>query len=381
MTSNMIFRLGSLTKQFTAVCILLLEEQGKLSVKDDILKYLPDYPTHGVNITIEHLLTHTSGIPCFTKSLNILEIEQTKLTTREILALFQDKPLDFEPGERYSYSNSGYNVLGAIIESVSGITYEQFVEENIFQKLKMMHSFYDHPEEVVKNKIQGYDKRSSGYKLAPYMTMSAPFSAGGLRSTVGDLEIWNKAIQSGKIVSKQKLSEAFAPFILNSGELSFYGYGWELKPFLEHKTYSHSGDIFGFSAGALYFPKKDIYIAILSNNTSSLRLFTSWKISSLLLGEAIEPNSKITLRDPEEYTGTYQHNNKLYKITNGIHGLSLNPAFGQGKLLPMKKDVFYVDETIASYIFNRDSTGMVKSFTVRNLYFGDEWYTALRLIE
>ena len=120
MTPEMIFRLGSITKQFTAVSVLLLKEQGKLSVKDDIRKHLQDYPTNGELITIENLLTHTSGIPSFTEFPNILEIEQMKLTTEEILDLFKNKPLEFKPGERYSYSDSGYNVLGAIIERVSG---------------------------------------------------------------------------------------------------------------------------------------------------------------------------------------------------------------------------------------------------------------------
>lgn len=179
MTSEMIFRIGSLTKQFTAVSILMLEEKGKLKIKDKISQHLIDYPTSGKIITIENLLTHTSGIPSFTSFPNSLEIEQTKLTTTEILALFKNKPLEFEPGERYSYSNSGYSVLGAIIESVSGMTYEEFVETEIFEKLDMNNSFYDHPEEIVKNKILGYDKDSLGFKRADFMTMCAPFSAGG----------------------------------------------------------------------------------------------------------------------------------------------------------------------------------------------------------
>src|SRR5680860_632469 len=142
MTSEMIFRLGSITKQFTAVSILILEERSKLNVEDDIRLHLPDYPTHGKVITIENLLTHTSGIPSFTSFPNSNEIEQMKLTTSEILDLFKDKPLEFEPGERNSYSNSGYDVLGAIIESVSGITYEEFVETEIFEKLGMHNSCY-----------------------------------------------------------------------------------------------------------------------------------------------------------------------------------------------------------------------------------------------
>lgn len=381
MTPEMIFRLGSLTKPFTAVSILLLEEEGKLSVEDDITRFLHDYPTHGAKITIENLLTHTSGIPDFTRFPNARKIEQTQLTTGEILELFKDKPLDFEPGEKFLYSNSGYDVLGAIIESVSGMSYEQFVENNIFQKLEMHHSFYDHPEEEVENKIPGYDKNSNGYKLAPYAAMCAPFSAGGLRSTVGDLAIFNKALHDGKLIPEQELSKVFSPFKLNTGELSYYGYGWYLKPFLGHTAYSHSGNIYGFVTGTLFFPESDIFIAMLSNNTSSLLALSSWKISAILLEEDIETNAKVPVREPEDYTGTYQYNNKQYVVSDGIDGLSLKPAFGEGRLLQIKNDVFYIDGTIVTNTFNRDSTGKVESFTAKNLYFGDELYSARRLIE
>ena len=280
MKPEMIFRLGSMTKQFTAVSILILEEQGKLGLKDDIRKHLPNYPTHGEVITIENLLTHTSGIPDFTKSPDILEIEQTKLTTSEILDLFKDKPLEFKPGERYKYSNSGYNVLGAIIESASGKTYEDFVETEIFGKLNMKNSFYDHPEEVVKNKILGYDKDSTGFKRADYMTMCAPFSAGGLRSNVYDLVIWNKAIHEGKLISSERLSKALMPFRLNSGEFSSYGFVWFSDKFKGHQLYHHNGVIFGFRTSGFYFPKEDIFISILSNNTSHNTDYINFLISS-----------------------------------------------------------------------------------------------------
>jgi CubicO group peptidase (beta-lactamase class C family) len=158
MTSKMIFRIASITKQFTAVATLLLEEKGKLKIHDDFRKYLPDYPDPGKVITIEHLLTNTSGIPDYVSFPNHNKISQTKITTSGILDLFKDKPLEFEPGEHYSYSSSGYNILGAIIENVSGMTYEEFVETEIFEKLNMNNSFYDHPDEIVKNKILGYVK-------------------------------------------------------------------------------------------------------------------------------------------------------------------------------------------------------------------------------
>jgi CubicO group peptidase (beta-lactamase class C family) len=381
MTSKMIFRLGSITKQFTAVSILMLEEQGKLNLKDDIRKHLASYPTHEKVITIENLLTHTSGIPSFTSFPNSLEIEQTKLTTTEILDLFKDKPLEFEPGERFSYSNSGYDVLGAIIESVSGMTYEEFVETEIFEKLGMHNSCYDHPEEIIKNKILGYDKDSLGYKRANYMTMCAPFSAGGLRSNVGDLAIWNKAIHEGQLISVENLTRAFIPFKLNSGELSNYGFGWSSNSFLGHQLYHHDGGIFGFSTIGFYFPMEDIYIAILSNNTSSNPGYLNFFISSIILDEKINGSVKIDTNKIDEYSGTYEYNDNTILITSDSSGLLIELPWQKGNLRSTGTSDFYIDGTIISCAFNPDSTGLVESITIKHRFFGDEWITAVRSTE
>ena len=133
-----VFRLGSITKQFTAVAILMLEAEGKLSVADDLTKYLPDYPTQGESITIEHLLTHTSGIHNHTDDADFLDLARTDHTVQELIDLFKDKPLDFKPGEQWNYSNSGYILLGAIIEKVSGMPYADFIEQRIFQPCRQL---------------------------------------------------------------------------------------------------------------------------------------------------------------------------------------------------------------------------------------------------
>ena len=381
MTSDMIFRLGSITKQFTAVSILILEEQGKLSVKDDIQKHLPNYPAYERIVTIENLLTHTSGIPSFTGFPNSFEIEQMKLTTNEILDLFKDKPLEFEPGERYSYSNSGYAVLGAIIESVSGMTYEDFVETKIFQKLGMNYSFYDHPEEIVKNKILGYDKDSLGYRSADYMTMCAPFSAGALRSNVRDLAIWNKAIHEGQLISVENLERAFMPFKLNSGELSNYGYGWSSNSFLGHQLYHHDGGIFGFSTSGFYFPIEDIYIAILSNNTSFDPGYLNFLISSTILDEEVPRSVKIDTNKIDEYSGTFKYNDNAILIARDSTSLLIDAPWQKGNLKAIGTNEFYIDGTIISCVFNQDSTGLVESITIKHRFFGDEWITAVRSVK
>ncbi len=155
---DMVFELGSITKQFTAASILLLQERGQLRVEDDITKYLTDYPTHGETITIEHLLTHTSGIPSYTGLPEWISRVREDMTLQTLIGLFKDKPLEFKPGEKWAYNNSGYILLGAIIEKVSGKSYEQFVEEEIFARLGMKNSRYGHAREVVSRRASGYSK-------------------------------------------------------------------------------------------------------------------------------------------------------------------------------------------------------------------------------
>ena len=155
---EMVFELGSITKQFTATAILLLQERGQLSVEDDVTKYLPDYPTHGQKITIDHLLTHVSGIPSYTGLPEWLPRVREDMTVQQVIDLFKDKPLEFNPGEQWSYNNSAYILLGAVIEKVSGKSYEDFIEQEIFAPLGMKSSRYGHQDEVVSGRVTGYEK-------------------------------------------------------------------------------------------------------------------------------------------------------------------------------------------------------------------------------
>jgi CubicO group peptidase (beta-lactamase class C family) len=378
MTSEMIFRIASITKQFTAVSILLLEERSKLKISDDFRKYLPDYPDYGKVITIEHLLTNTSGIPDYTGFPNHDEISQTTVTTSEILDIFKDKPLEFEPGEHYSYSSSGYNILGAIIEGVSGMTYEEFVETEIFEKLGMHNSFYDHPEEIVKNKILGYVMDSLGYRRADYITMSDPFSAGALSSTVHDLAVWNKSIHDGKLISVENLARAFKPYKLNSGELSSYGFGWDTHLFLGHQLYHHSGRINGFRTNGFYFPKEDIYIAILSNNSSIGPRNLSLFIASELLGESSKKAIKLDKTEILNLIGTYANSERTIKITEDSNKLFFDISWANGELITSSKNEFYVNGTHIGCTFDHDSTGMAKSISVKHRFFGHTAFTLNR---
>src|SRR5580698_9862694 len=195
------FRLGSITKQFTAACILLLEERGKLKVDDPVKKYMTDAPAAWDKVTIFNLLTHTSGIPSFTGFPDYSSTEAVPTTPEKLVARFRDKPLEFQPGEKWNYSNSGYVLLGYLIEKISGESYEKFVQENIFTPLGMKDSGYDSNSTIIPHRASGYSLGPNGPVNAGYINMTVPLSAGGLYSTTDDLLRWEQGLFSGKLLS------------------------------------------------------------------------------------------------------------------------------------------------------------------------------------
>ena len=259
-----VFQIGSMTKQFTAIAVMMLVEQGKLKLDDDITEYIPDYPTHGNKITIHHLLTHTSGIKSFTSMKTINNIAKKNLTPLELIDFFKDEPMNFKPGEQFKYNNSGYAILGYIIESVSGKSYSEFIEQNIFQKIDMKSSTYASHKKIVKDRASGYHNKN-GYINNIYISFSIPYSAGSLMSTVDDLFKWQQAITSNILLSDSTKKKVFTNYVLNNGEKINYGYGWHLKDINGEQSREHGGDIFGFKSMGVYIPSKDIYIIGLSN--------------------------------------------------------------------------------------------------------------------
>lgn len=265
------FRIGSLTKQFTAMAILILQSQGKLDVQDRACEYLAACPAAWQEITIHQLLTHTAGIPNYTALPGYLETRSTPVTPEQLLLRFKDLPLDFQPGAEFRYSNSGYIVLGMIIESVSGQSYEEFLQAAIFSPLGMADSGYDHNRSDL---ATGYANRST---LADAIDMSIPFSAGGLYSTTEDLARWSQALESEKLVSKDLLTQMFTahartPETTERG----YGYGWYINDGGSRRWANHGGAIEGFVSGITRFPDDNVEIIILSNQqTTNLESITS----------------------------------------------------------------------------------------------------------
>jgi CubicO group peptidase (beta-lactamase class C family) len=259
-TAQTKFRLGSLTKQFTAMAILILQERGLLTVQDPICAYLTDCPARWQAITIHQLLTHTAGVTDFARLPGHEVTMGLPSSPAETIARFRSQPLEFLPGEKFRYSNSGYILLGAIIEQASGSTYESFIQDNIFAPLQMVNSGYDHNTGDL---AVGY---RDGSNQADFIDMSVPFAAGGLYSTVADLYRWDQALYTDQLISQTLLDEMFTPFVpIFNGGGSGPGYGWFIGKDGDRPMASHAGGINGFLSLITRYPRDHVLIAILSN--------------------------------------------------------------------------------------------------------------------
>ena len=264
-------RLGSITKQFTSMLIMQLVEQGKLKLDVPISAYLPDYPKKsGDVITIHHLLTHSSGIPNMTSFPGFLKnISRNSYSPVELVNMSADSTLQFEPGKNHAYSNSGYLLLGYIIEKVTGKSYEQALQENIFTPLKMDNTGYDHHGTLLKNRASGYEKNGRRYVNANFIDMSVPHAAGALYSTVEDLYLWDQALYGNQLLRKENMDLLFTKHI--SSGWGHYGYGWGIGQMplgntAERKeTTGHGGGINGFNTQLTRIPSDKSFIVLLNN--------------------------------------------------------------------------------------------------------------------
>ncbi|MFD1000264.1 serine hydrolase domain-containing protein [Ohtaekwangia kribbensis] len=263
LTPDNVFQLGSMTKQFTAIAVLMLEEQGKLKVNDPVFKYIPDYPSR--EITLHQLLTHTSGIKDFTKMKSLSSISQQEMTPKMMVDFFKNEPADFVAGTKFEYNNSGYVLLGYIIELVSGDTYENFIKKSIFEKIGMTQSYYASDRKVINRRAYGYHKKEYGYVNKTIISFSVPFSSGSLMSTAGDMLKWQNALNKNQLLGIKGTKKAFSKYKLSNGEEFSYGYGWHIREMNGVPVREHGGSIFGFKTMGVYIPDEDIYVIGLSN--------------------------------------------------------------------------------------------------------------------
>lgn len=284
MKTDNVFEIGSMTKQFTAISILMLMEKGKLSLDDEITKYISDYPTNGHTITIHHLLTHTSGIKSFTSVKGLNAIANKNLSPLELIDFFKNETMDFAPGEQFKYNNSGYVILGYIIESVSGQTYAEFVEEHIFKELEMASSQYASHRKVIQNRASGY-RNKDGYVNTRHISFTIPYASGSLMSSADDMFTWQEAIKNNTLISKETTEKAFTNYTLNNGEPINYGYGWHLKTIDGIASREHGGSIFGFKSMGVYLPESDIYVIGLNNCDCNSPTKITRQIAELVMEE------------------------------------------------------------------------------------------------
>jgi CubicO group peptidase (beta-lactamase class C family) len=360
---EMVFELGSITKQFTATAILMLQERGQLSVNDEITKYLPDYPTHGQKITIDHLLTHVSGIPSYTDLPEWLPRVREDLTLEQLIGLFKDKPLEFNPGEKWSYNNSAYVLLGAVIEKVSGKIYEDFIEQEIFAPLGMKHSYYGHQTEVIPGRVTGYDPAEGGYKIAEYLSMTQPYSAGSLMSTVDDLAIWARSGQT--LLKKESVERMLTPAKLTSGQSTKYAYGQGISEDEGTRIIEHGGGIFGFSTDLLRIPDQDLVVVILSNNPAHEPSPESlaYRVARKSLGRALEDRKAVAL-DPatlDEYVGVYRFDEQMARVITreGDKLFSQRTGGEKQEIFALSRDDFYFSTSDSRLRFRRDAQGKI----------------------
>lgn len=266
-TPETVYRIGSVTKQFTAAAVMRLVEQGKLSLDDPITEYLPDFPTQGHTVTVRHLLDHTSGIKSYTslgkKWMKVLPLE---LTHEELLDLFEDEPFDFAPGEKWAYNNSGYYLLGMIIEKVTGKSYGEHLEEMLFQPLGLASTMYCSESRIIPNRAEGYTLEDGELRNDAPIGMNQPGAAGALCSTAPDLLRWQAALESGKVVSAASYRAMTTPATLANGEPTTYGFGLRIGEVEGHREVAHGGGIPGFSTWLGRYPDDSLSVLVLINS-------------------------------------------------------------------------------------------------------------------
>lgn len=264
-TPDTVYELASVTKQFTATAVMMLVEEGRVKLEESILTYLPDLPEAWKPVTVRHLLNHTSGIRSYTSLPAFLANLRKDYTQAELIRLVAGYPLDFPPGERFVYNNTGYFLLGMLIEKVSGKSYEEFLKERIFQPLGMTATRLNNRRAVIPNRAAGYDWAQNQLRNAEYLSPTQPFSAGALVSSVRDMAKWDAALNGERLLKRSTLEQMWQPSRLADGKTHGYGFGWAIYDYQGQKVVGHGGGIPGFSTCIARFPEHKLTVTLLAN--------------------------------------------------------------------------------------------------------------------
>lgn len=366
------FRIGSITKQFTSIAILKLAEEGTLDLQDSLKDYFPDLKGN-YQITIEHLLTHTSGITDYTTKTEWLP-KYSKLFTspNQVYDYIRQDELRFIPGSKYEYNNSGYHLLGLIIEQVSKRSYAEYLNENIFAPLNMANTLVLDSKEVISDMAMGYDIFSDFISYPEYVHPAQPFSSGSLVSTTGDLQKWYTGLFSGKIITKEMLEKACKPFVLNDGTQTNYGYGWQVKNMDDQLVIHHNGSYPGYISEVQYFPETGILITALSNAMPLSRLMK--ELTALSQGKEVKELNYLELSKAElaRFTHKYSNDSEVWNFV--LQEGDLHYSVNEGpltKILPVSPTKFYSPDWDIFIEFIMESNDQCSAF---KLYWNGEEY-------
>ena len=356
-TTDTKFRIGSITKQFTAACILQLMEHGKLSLDDRLSKFIPGFPK-GDSVTIHMLLNHTSGIANYTDFSDFGKVSTLSLGMDSMIAFFKNRPYNFSPGAKYQYTNSGFFLLGYIIEKVSGQSYENYLRKNILDKLGMMNTGVDRLDTILPLRAKGYSKNNGKYSNAEFISLAWPYSAGILYSTVDDMYKWDRALYGTSVISASSKQKMFTPGKGN------YGYGILIDSLDKHLRTWHNGGIPGFLTHISRYINDDVCIIVLSNDE-----FNVDGVANGLVGIVfdlpveypyVHKEIKLDHSLLDRYVGRYnafltldviKKDGKLYRHREGSADIELKPE--------SETKFFYADDSDRQLEFEVDKTGKV----------------------
>ena len=367
LSPDQVFRLGSITKQFAAAGVLKLAEDGKLSLDDPLSKFVPGYPG-GEKITVRMLLNHTSGIKSYTDVPGVMDGPIMKtLTTAQLIDTFKDQKPDFAPGEGWKYNNSGYVLVGAVIEAASGMPWHAYLKKAFFDPLGMQRTGYgDQTAAVIPGHVMGYSRVDDRWSAMKYLSMTQPHAAGALVSTVDDLLRWNRALHEGKVLKADSYRQMITPVGKAIDEK--YGFGIGHASFRGEEVLQHGGGIFGFNTQLMYLPAQDLTVAVLENTDDVApggvgAETLAYLLAAQALGKPYPQKKPIAIDAAalEEYTGVYRLDKDTARVVRVIDGKLASQRTGSQPyfLIPVARDAFLFEEGFSRVVFERDAAGQV----------------------
>ncbi|MCA1600284.1 MAG: beta-lactamase family protein [Acidobacteria bacterium] len=319
-TKDTVYEIGSITKQFTATAVMMLVEEGKVSLDDKITKYFPEAPETWHRITVRHLLTHTSGIQNHVAVPDFPNLFQTNLTRDQVIKLFFKLPLEFQPGETWAYDNTGYYLLGLVVEQASGKSFWQFLDERIFRPVGMTSTRNTDAHAIVKNRASGYAWVNDAFENRPVLAPFVAFSAGAILSTVEDMAKWDAALYTERLLKRSSLEQMWTPAkTIDGGLASFdYGYGWFIETYHGHRVVQHSGGTPGFSSVIYRFVDSQLTVIILTNHADRIVDQLAIDIAGIYVPALARPQGSL---DPDPQTSR-----RLNEVVSGLLNGKHDPA-------------------------------------------------------